>query len=61
MILLKKTITYLKKSYHALVVGELSLFKRLFVTHVACVDPLACGAIMKVNSQTNLRNFSVIN
>ncbi len=31
----------LEKSSCALVVGELSLFKKLFVTLATCVDPLA--------------------
>ncbi len=32
--------TCMEKSSHALVVGELSLFKRLYVTFITCVDPL---------------------
>jgi len=31
----------MEKSSHALVVGELSLFRKLFVTFTTCVDPLA--------------------
>jgi hypothetical protein len=32
---------FMEESSHALVVGELSLFKRLYVTPITCVDPLA--------------------
>jgi hypothetical protein len=32
--------TSIKKSSHALVVGELSLFKRLFVIPTTCVNPI---------------------
>jgi hypothetical protein len=41
----------MEKSSCALVIGELSLFRSLYVFLATCVDFLACGAFMKPNSQ----------
>jgi uncharacterized Tic20 family protein len=38
---------FMEESSRALVVGELFLFRRLFVSHVTCVDPLAWWWIHK--------------
>jgi len=60
--------TSMEESSHALIVGELSLFKRLYVIPTTCVDPLAWWWIqLKPNSQmllpchTNIGNFEVTN
>jgi len=43
----------IEKSLHASVIGELYLFKRLFVTLVACVDPL----VWWCNHETQVPNI----
>ncbi len=45
-----------EKSSHALVVGELFLFKKLFVTLTTCVDPLAWWQI----HESQLSNVSFL-
>jgi hypothetical protein len=48
--------TSMEKSSHALVIGELSLFKRLFVSPPTCVDPLAWRRIC----ETQFLNISFL-
>jgi hypothetical protein len=47
--------TYIEKSLCAFFIGELYLFKRLFVTFVACVDPL----VWWCNHETQFPNIDL--
>jgi len=43
--------TFIEKFSHALVIGELSLFKRLSIVLARCVDPLGWWWIHEIHSQ----------